>query len=122
MKDTLVKPADDKSWERLTKTLYYTLGIQMKFNIERRGFKPCSFSSPPNQNLKDILSVKTRTIKWDYKNKKEMVGHISPTQSTSTPKKNKIKYWSSKIKQEQHKRKSRDMLVDAMLHKSIKLP
>lgn len=64
----------------------------MKFNIEIRGFKPCSFSSPPNQNLKDILSVKTRTIKWHYKNKKEMVGHISPTQSTSIPKKNKMKH------------------------------
>lgn len=30
------------------------------------------------------FSIKIRTIKWDYKNKKEVVGHISPTQSTSS--------------------------------------
>lgn len=56
----------------------------MKLNMERCASEPRPFSPPPNQNLKDKVSVKIRNIKWHCKNKKEVMGHVSPIQSTSS--------------------------------------
>lgn len=61
----------------VTNTLHDTLRIQMKFNIQVCGSKPCAFFFTPKPESKGQFQLRSE-YKMDSKNKK-VVRHSSPT-------------------------------------------